>query len=1029
MAQFNADIALNVQSNGSERQVRKLEAAVGRVERASQGILSIDKQILGERRKLLGLSGQQATRAKKRIADLRLQRSELALQRRELQGIVSLERRRAQAATTGGGDSGGGAGASTVFAVPLQQQRAARRARSISEAYDAASGDLQRKVKGINDLLAERQQIQDGLLASQQQLSQEIDESQRLNRQLNSVAASKDPEKTARLLLPDNTRISNKGLVELDKVNGRLEAQGASLEEIDIARKRIFERYALTAPQQIQKAEANQLQLERSIEATGQKIQQQERAYEGVNAEVRRLDGAERRRALNVQAALDNIDRREKAKAAARKRRQGIRTGAAAGLATANIPGQGLVQSGIAGAVLGGPAGAAAGVLTGLAVAAGNYGATIAKSTAETKKFEIALQGIAGNNTTAALARLNEINDKYNATNRATIQSFTQILAAGKAANIPLEAQLKTYEGLVVANKALGGSQDDLNGILRAATQIFSKNKVQAEELRGQIGDRLPGAFGQFAKSIGISTAELDQRLKDGQVSVADFVKFATSYLGPNSEWEKAAKNIGDSPEEAGARLERAIENLEKTLGPGLRRMGAQFQDWATGIVKWFDQVIKRFDDFATRLQGAEVNRLIQRRRELEADVANSTGIPRQLAQGRLNQAIKDANKAQKALNELRGTNKPAGTTAATDPPTPNTTQDELTDKNLRDLERLVERINAARTALADDSALLAIDRKIENAIRQGDRAAQITLQAERDTLAVRQNAAKELVGVTDERLKQAVLGKTEVEADRIALRAQTELLELDKQRTDEVNKQNQAWRQQGEELRAISTGALADIDKQIRTIKNQLTFGSDATFVDQIEDLVLNQGVPFSEAFGKVSELRAFNQELERTQYQTQQINQVVNGIGTEFAGLFQTVITGTEDLNKALADTLQSLSRILFQAGLNALGGNDGVGLFSILSGSFGGGRASGGPVTAGKSYVVGEKGPELFVPGRSGSIVPNGAASGVTLVNNNSIVVNNSGGELSPKAASQIARTVEAGTMAVLTRERRPGGLLTR
>ena len=40
---------------------------------------------------------------------------------------------------------------------------------------------------------------------------------------------------------------------------------------------------------------------------------------------------------------------------------------------------------------------------------------------------------------------------------------------------------------------------------------------------------------------------------------------------------------------------------------------------------------------------------------------------------------------------------------------------------------------------------------------------------------------------------------------------------------------------------------------------------------------------------------------------------------------------------------------------------------------------GRASGGPVSAGRPYIVGERGPELFVPGSSGGIVPNGAMMG--------------------------------------------------
>ena len=48
------------------------------------------------------------------------------------------------------------------------------------------------------------------------------------------------------------------------------------------------------------------------------------------------------------------------------------------------------------------------------------------------------------------------------------------------------------------------------------------------------------------------------------------------------------------------------------------------------------------------------------------------------------------------------------------------------------------------------------------------------------------------------------------------------------------------------------------------------------------------------------------------------------------------------------------------------------------------FGGGRANGGPVNAGTSYVVGERGPELFVPNTSGKIIPNGGSGGGSTIN---------------------------------------------
>jgi hypothetical protein len=54
------------------------------------------------------------------------------------------------------------------------------------------------------------------------------------------------------------------------------------------------------------------------------------------------------------------------------------------------------------------------------------------------------------------------------------------------------------------------------------------------------------------------------------------------------------------------------------------------------------------------------------------------------------------------------------------------------------------------------------------------------------------------------------------------------------------------------------------------------------------------------------------------------------------------------------------------------------------------FGGARALGGPVAGGSSYLVGERGPELFTPGTSGNITPNHAMGG------NTITVNVQGGD---------------------------------
>lgn len=75
---------------------------------------------------------------------------------------------------------------------------------------------------------------------------------------------------------------------------------------------------------------------------------------------------------------------------------------------------------------------------------------------------------------------------------------------------------------------AMGLSADDAKGVFLALGQIMGKGKVSAEELRGQIGERVPGAFAIAARAIGKTTAELDKMMKDGKLMSEDFLpKFA----------------------------------------------------------------------------------------------------------------------------------------------------------------------------------------------------------------------------------------------------------------------------------------------------------------------------------------------------------------------------------------------------------------------------------------------------------------------------------------------------------------------
>jgi len=148
---------------------------------------------------------------------------------------------------------------------------------------------------------------------------------------------------------------------------------------------------------------------------------------------------------------------------------------------------------------------------------------------------------------------------------------------------------------------------------------------------------------------------------------------------------------------------------------------------------------------------------------------------------------------------------------------------------------------------------------------------------------------------------------------------------------------------------------------------------------------------------------------------------------ISTSIVDSLTAAVDGTKRLSDVASDTLRSLANILLKFGLNSLlgglAGDDGVGVFSKL---FGGGRAKGGTVMGGSSYMVGERGPELFTPGRSGSIAPNNSMGGGANVVVN-VDASGTKAEGDGRQANQLGAALGAAVQAELIKQKRPGGLL--
>lgn len=141
------------------------------------------------------------------------------------------------------------------------------------------------------------------------------------------------------------------------------------------------------------------------------------------------------------------------------------------------------------------------------------------------------------------------------------------------------------------------------------------------------------------------------------------------------------------------------------------------------------------------------------------------------------------------------------------------------------------------------------------------------------------------------------------------------------------------------------------------------------------------------------------------------------------------QGAIDGTKSLQQVAVDLLNSIANKLLDVAVN-------MALFGTMSGTGTGGgllgglfkaRAMGGSVRAGQPYLVGERGPELFMPGRSGGIAPTGSFGGAGINVTVNVTTGGSSVQGDQAEGKQLGLAISAAVQSELIKQKRPGGLL--
>ncbi len=214
---------------------------------------------------------------------------------------------------------------------------------------------------------------------------------------------------------------------------------------------------------------------------------------------------------------------------------------------------------------------------------------------------------------------LREESEKLGLQFATTSQQYAKLSAAAAGTALQGQATRDIFLGIAKASTVLELRADQTAGALLAIEQMISKGNVSAEELRGQLGERLPGAFQMAARAMGVTTQELGKMLVKGEVTATRLLPALAIELEKTfgAQAQEAAQGLGAKIN----RLDNAFTDLKIAIGN-------------TGLIDLLSNGIVLATRFVDALSGAKVlsavdaqkQKIAEMRAELES-LGNSKHI------------------------------------------------------------------------------------------------------------------------------------------------------------------------------------------------------------------------------------------------------------------------------------------------------------------------------------------------------------------------------------------------------------------
>lgn len=588
------------------------------------------------------------------------------------------------------------------------------------------------------------------------------------------------------------------------------------------------------------------------------------------------------------------------------------------------------------------------------------------------EKLQMQFKAVAGSSEAASreMAYIRNVSGQLGLDFENSATAYAKFLASTRNTSIEGDQARKVFEAVSKATTAMSLSADEANGIFLALSQMMSKGKVSAEELNGQLGERLPGALKLAADGMGLTTAELMKQMQEGKIMSADLLpKLA----------EQLEKTYGKAAEEASHKGQA-----------GINRFNNEIKATASAIGQFLMPAIQAAAD-----KGADLLRVMRDTGSSTKAINDKFALPEDIAivsrnmniDPQRSRAEADRRAAQETINAQRAVAEKATALKA-------------------DQEKAAKAAEAAaeKQRIAYNQGVQAFNRLVD-AFNQGNPSISAT---EKAIAKVREEVAQ----LSKEHPEQAA------DAQKLGKRIEDQLRLADaiKIQNAEMRENIRLMEEQNKDFGSLSVFGQGLGGNYLTLPSVGGTLGKDGRIAGGMPKLGLTGASETGGLFGHDTSIvdqkqKETDQLLEIEKRYNQQVTAMKLGAAQEAIGIMRQ--TAGDGMAMQIAGLAAQKAIAIAQIKINTemaasaalaappigLGPIAGQGLaaeiramgyvsMGIVAASaviegmqISGKRAAGGPVRAGESYLVGERGPEIWTAGADGYVTPNDRLGGLT------------------------------------------------